>query len=68
MTMKVWHSSFWFYSKLPRLPSTANSGERILWFTVRGFRFFFFSIFSHITETIGLKFGHNVWIGPEGVR
>ena len=28
--------------------------------------FFFLEIFSESSEPIGLKFGHNAWIGPEG--
>ena len=28
--------------------------------------FFFFSIFSESSELMGLKFGRNAWIGPEG--
>ena len=27
---------------------------------------FFSTIFSEISEPIGLKFGRNAWIGPEG--
>ena len=28
--------------------------------------FFLFSIFSESSELMGLKFGQNAWIGPEG--
>ena len=38
-----------------------------IWFTPRGFLYFFFSaIFSESSEPMGLKFGHDAWIGPEG--
>ena len=44
-----------------------RSGEGIC-FTARGFLSLFFScsIFSESSQAIGLKFGHNAWIGPEG--
>ena len=35
-----------------------------IWFTRRDF--FMSSIFSESSEPIGLKFGQNAWIGPEG--
>ena len=43
-----------------------------IWFTPRGFLYFLFisfsflEIFSESSEPIGLKFGQNAWIGPEG--
>ena len=51
-------------------PATAErsvaAALRIL-FTPRGFLYFFFSaIFSESSEPIGLKFGHDACIGPEG--
>ena len=51
----------------PRLLSEASSGEGF-YFSPRGFLYFFylFSIFSVSSEPIGLKFGHNAWIRPEG--
>ena len=43
-----------------------SSGERIIYGLLEVFFFNFCSIFVESTETIGQKFGHNVWIGPEG--
>ena len=54
-------------------PASAERSEAaasVLWFTRRGFLYFNFnllsSIFSESSEPIGLKFGHNALIGPEG--
>ena len=39
-----------------------------IWFTPEFslFIYFFSAIFSESSEPIGLKFGHDAWIGPEG--
>ena len=45
-----------------------RSAQRIAAASVYGLRsvIFFCSIFVESSEPIGLKFCHNVWIGPEG--
>jgi hypothetical protein len=36
------------------------------WVSLFYFIFFMSAIFSESSEPIGLKFGHNAWIRPEG--
>ena len=66
------HLYYWGSGRCHFLTPTAERSVAAalrIWFTTRRFLYFilFFSaIFSENSVPMGLKFGHDAWIGPDG--